>query len=131
MTYSEHQHQVAVAQYLDLLANTGILTWCHVPNERGGKCPKCKTPIGAAARRRLAEEGVKPGVSDCIILFRGGQMAALELKVQGRKPSDAQSAFLATVKAMGGWSAWSGTIEESMAIIDGWVKQVRSTQRQG
>lgn len=77
---SEHQIQCAVARYLDLaLDDIPDCTWWAVPN--GGF-----RDVRTASK--LKAEGVKPGVSDIMILW-GGRLICIELKTAlGRQSPD-------------------------------------------
>lgn len=69
----------------------------------------------------LKRMGVTPGVSDFILAApEGAMLHALELKRRGKKPTDAQRAFLAAVRAAGGLSAWADTYEAALAILIRW-----------
>lgn len=87
---SEHQIQCAVARYLDL-ALDGIpnCIWWAVPN--GGF-----RDVRTASK--LKAEGVKPGVSDIMILW-GGRLICIEMKTaKGRQsPEQVEWADAATI----------------------------------
>src|SRR4249919_1526596 len=80
----------------DLLANKRCLVpgwlWWHTPNG------EARTPATAGRLKRM---GVKPGVSDFLLLSPDGMLHALELKRRGEKPSDEQRAFLEAVALTG------------------------------
>jgi hypothetical protein len=74
-----------------------------------------------ATAGRLKRMGVKPGVSDFILVAPGaGRVHALELKRRGRKPTDSQKAFLEAVEAAGGLSGWADTFEGMLLILRAW-----------
>ena len=74
-----------------------------------------------ATAGRLQRMGVKPGVSDFILISPpSARLHALELKRRGEKPSEAQYAFLFAVTAAGGRSAWCDKFDDAIAILTSW-----------
>lgn len=87
----EDHIQAAVAMVLDELG----LLWFHVPNELGGM-------ISVGHLGQLLAMGLKPGVSDCIILdcppqMFGLNLIALELKAPGGRVKPDQKTFIERV----------------------------------
>lgn len=63
--------------------------------------------------------GVVPGVSD-VILLCGGRFYALELKVEGKEPTDKQSEFLRAVETAGGAGAWAAGLDSALRQLETW-----------
>jgi hypothetical protein len=99
-----------VADVLRLSIAPGWLWW-HTPNGEA----RSKATAG-----RLKRMGVKPGVSDFLLLSPEGQLHALELKRKGDKPRDDQRAFLETVEAAGGRSRWVDSFNDAVTVLIGW-----------
>lgn len=55
------------------------------------------------------------GISDLIVCYKG-RFVAIEVKSEGRKPTDNQLVFINNVKAAGGWAMWTDNIEDAIAI---------------
>jgi hypothetical protein len=110
----------------DLLRNPRCLApnwlWFHVPN--GGERPAFVNKNGKRVSiegGRLQRMGVKPGVSDFILVApNGGRIHALELKARGEKPSEAQMQFMAAVEAAGGEVAWADSFNAAVTILKDW-----------
>ena len=83
--YSEHDLQVRCASYL-LKREREIkdLAFCHIPNEGKHK---------VQYRKKLREEGLRPGAPDLMIWLAGGKTLAVELKIPTGEPSDNQISF--------------------------------------
>lgn len=100
---------------VDTLKKGGLAQGWEVFHPANGEL---RTDATGALLQRM---GVLPGVSD-LILF-GPPMArlhALELKRKGKKPNDAQKAFLAKVVAAGGLADWADSYDGAMAILRQW-----------
>jgi hypothetical protein len=63
--------RIAVAKYLDGLADLNVLAWSHPPNE-------AKHAVQYRMKQKRA--GMKTGEPDCIIYLKGGQTVFIELK---------------------------------------------------
>jgi hypothetical protein len=63
--------------------------------------------------------GVRAGVSDLILLHKGS-FYALELKSLKGKATLAQAAFLAEVRAAGGYTAICNTLDSALAELEDW-----------
>jgi len=99
-----------VADALRVSARAGWV-WFHVPNG------ELRTD---ATGQKLKRMGVKPGVSDFILVGGGGRVHALELKARNRKPTEAQYEFLLAIEAAGGLTAWTDQAGEALRILKEW-----------
>ena len=100
-----------IADVLRMSVSPGWL-WMHYP---AGEYRR------KATAGRLKRMGVKPGVSDFLLIApHGGQLHALELKRRGRTPSDDQFDFLRQVKEAGGKAAWCDNFDDAMVILKNW-----------
>jgi len=97
---------------VDLLTKCGVpgLVWFHVPN--GG----WRSMVEAGIFKAM---GVKPGVSDLILLHRG-TFYALEIKTDKGKLTPLQQRFLDDVKAAGGYATWAAGIDEAYRVLQSW-----------
>lgn len=69
----------------------------------------------------LQRMGVIPGVSDFILAGPPqARLHALELKRTGRKPTEAQNAFLDAVEAIGGVAGWADTFDGAIELLKRW-----------
>lgn len=106
---SEHQIQCAVARYLDLaLSGLNDCTWWAVPN--GGF-----RDIRTAAK--LKAEGVKPGVSDIMVLW-GGRLICIELKNAKGRQAPEQKEWADTITCAGGVYYLARSVEEVEGFLD-------------
>src|SRR5215831_7079509 len=115
----ERALQSALVQHLNLRARDGVLYFA-VPN--GGW-----RNIHEAVN--LKRTGVLPGVSD-LLLFRPGTCPhcgsarlegfALELKVPGGRPTEAQLAFMARLADAGGHTCIAEGIDEALGALEAW-----------
>jgi hypothetical protein len=70
---------------------------------------------------RLRRMGVKPGVSDFILIAPPtGCVHVLELKRQGLKPTREQQDFLLEVAAAGGKAAWVDSFDDAKKVLKSW-----------
>lgn len=106
---TENQLQRAVADHIRSRGVAGLVAF-HVPN--GGY----RRPTEAAILKGM---GVVAGVSDWILLH-AGTFHALELKVGGNKPTDAQDGFLKQVEAQGGKAAWAAGLDAALKQLETW-----------
>lgn len=88
---TERVIQRALCQHLRHRGAAGLVWW-HTPN--GGR----RRPVAAAIFSGL---GVRPGVSD-LILLHDGRAFALELKTDDGRPTGAQMQFISEFRAAGG-----------------------------
>ena len=73
------------------------------------------------AGARLKRMGVRPGVSDFILIAPpDGCVHALELKRGGLKPTPEQLEFLHEVKAAGGHANWASSFDGAVQILKAW-----------
>jgi hypothetical protein len=74
-----------------------------------------------AAGARLKRMGVKPGVSDFILIAPPmGCVHALELKRGTLKPTPEQLEFLHQVKEAGGKANWCNSFDGAVAVLKHW-----------
>jgi hypothetical protein len=106
----EFEVHCMVADLLQKWISPGWLWW-HTPNGEA----RSKATAG-----RLKRMGVRPGVSDFLLLSPDGQLHALELKRKGERPNDDQAVFLAMVHAVGGRADWVDTFDGAVKILKDW-----------
>lgn len=116
---SEHQIQCAVARYLDL-ALDGIpdCTWWAVPN--GGTFASRIDSSGrrvSVAAAKAKREGLKPGVSDIMVLW-AGRLICIELKTLKGRQSEEQKAWADTVTLAGAAYYVARSVEEVEEFLD-------------
>ena len=103
----EDRIQIACARYLDAVLAEGVLWW-HTPN--GGS----RNAIEGAKLKRM---GVKPGVPDIAILWRGG-VVFVELKTATGRLTRAQTDMRDALEAASfGWSLCRSVDELESALI--------------
>lgn len=107
---SEDDIQRAVFNHLRTRQAPGVLAF-HPKN--GGRHQRLR-----ASRGINAGLGVVSGASDVIVLAPTG-FYALELKAEGKKPTDEQLKFIQRVKVAGGHAAWVQGLD---AALD-WLEQ--------
>ena len=105
----EDNIQRLVVSHLQRRAAKGVLYW-HTPN--GGK-----RQISEAAKfKRL---GVLPGMPD-LLLYRGGELYALELKTEQGRLSDDQKHALAELAKAGAITATAYGLDHALTILEQW-----------
>lgn len=95
--------------------------WWHTPN--GGERPAFITKKGkrvSIEAGRLKRMGVKPGISDFLVLSPLGDLHALELKKEGKSPTSDQIDFLEIISSAGGKSAWVDNFDDAVRILRDW-----------
>ncbi len=102
--------QRQVADYLDRLLPDDALWW-HTPNGGG----RTKAEAGA-----LKAQGVKPGVSDVLIMYRG-YLWGIELKAPGKYPTQAQRDWRDAMLAQGFQWDCCRSLDEVEATLLGWA----------
>ncbi len=102
----EEAFQRAVASYLDLALPRDAV-WFHPPN--GGARSKAEAGIFKAM-------GVKPGVPDIIVIYRG-RVVAIELKSEKGQLSPAQKLMQAQLTAAGSLVYTATRIEEVESFL--------------
>jgi hypothetical protein len=107
----EHQIQVAIAQYLDLRR----LCWWAVPN--GGR-----RNIGTA--RKLKAEGVKSGIPDITLIYKG-QFYGIEVKKPKTETpkgilSKVQKDRIAQIEASGGVVGLAYSVADVEKLLEIW-----------
>ena len=106
---SEHQIQCAVARYLDLaLDGVPNCIWWAVPN--GGF-----RDVRTASK--LKAEGVKPGVSDIMVLW-GGRLICIELKTDKGRQSAEQIAWADAATIAGAAYYVARSVEQVEEFLD-------------
>ena len=80
----EAKIQVEIVKYLIPLRRQGLLEFFSVPNEAAGN------PI---RQGQMIAMGLRPGVSDMVLLFPGGKAAFMEVKNETGKQREAQKQF--------------------------------------
>ena len=101
--------QRAVCQHLRQRGAAGLVWW-HTPN--GGR----RRPIEAAIFSGL---GVRPGVSD-LILLHDGRAFALELKTDDGRPTAAQTQFVSEFRAAGGEASIANGLDQALRTLETW-----------
>jgi hypothetical protein len=81
-----------------------------VPN--GG----ARSPVEAAI---MKSTGTTAGVPDTIWI-KGGQVFALELKAEGRRPNQSQLATIAAMEAAGAYCCIAVGLDRALAVLEGW-----------
>ena len=107
----EHQIQVAIAQYLDLRR----LCWWAVPN--GGR-----RNIGTA--RKLKAEGVKSGIPDITLIYKG-QFYGIEVKKPKTETpkgilSKVQKDRIAQIEVSGGVVGLAYSVADVEKLLEIW-----------
>ena len=80
----EAKIQVEIVKYLIPLRKQGLLEFFSVPNEAAGN------PV---RQGQMIAMGLRPGVSDMVLLFPGGRAAFMEVKNETGKQREAQKQF--------------------------------------
>lgn len=99
-----------VADTLRIACSPGWIWW-HTPN---GELRNRSTA------GRLKRMGVKPGITDILLLSPQGQLHALELKAKGDRPSTEQFSFMGVVCLSGGRAQWADSFEAAIRILKDW-----------
>jgi hypothetical protein len=116
---SEHQIQCAVARYLDLaLDGVPNCIWWAVPNggtfasriDSNGK----RVSVAAAKAKR---EGLRPGVSDIMILW-GGRLICIELKTAKGRQSPEQKQWADSATCAGAAYYVARSVEQVEQFLD-------------
>jgi len=115
--YPETELQRALVKHLEARAVPGLV-WFHVPqgNKLGGKISAKGIAIQGAINKSL---GVKRGVSDLVFLH-DGKFYAVELKAEGRTPTEDQLKFIDDVNAAGGYACWCAGLDAALRVLEGW-----------
>jgi hypothetical protein len=108
-TIPEQIIQRAVCEHLRQRGARGIVWW-HTPN--GGRRSRVEAAIFSGL-------GVRPGVSD-IILLHSGQAYALELKSEQGRPTAAQMNFITEFRAAGGEGEIANGLDEALRTLETW-----------
>jgi len=115
--YPETELQRTVVKHLEARAVPGLVWW-HTPqgNKLGGKISAKGIAIQGAINKSL---GVKRGVSDLVFLH-DGRFYCLELKAEGRTPTEDQLRFIDDVNAAGGFACWCAGLDAALRILEQW-----------
>jgi len=117
---TEDQFQISVAQFLDI---KGLL-WFHPANERKTKKYQLKSGKEISLEGLLLKKkGVKPGVSDNIILEprKGFCGFIIEIKVGKNKPTEAQLSFLEAAKHRGFKTLITWSLDEFIWEVENYL----------
>jgi hypothetical protein len=115
--HPEDSIQKAVCDHLRARAAPGVL-WFHVPN--GAKLGGARNAKGIAIQgARLKGLGVRPGVSDLILVHRG-RAFALELKAPSGRATEQQMQFVSDFNAAGGFGTIASGLDEALRILEVW-----------
>jgi len=106
---TEQQIQRALFTHIRSRGVPGLVAF-HVP--MGGY----RRPTEAAIFKGM---GATPGVAD-VILLHAGRFFALELKREGKRPTDKQNEFLRSVEAAGGKGAWAAGLDSALRQLERW-----------
>jgi hypothetical protein len=109
LTRTEQQIQRAVVQHIRARGVPGLFAF-HVPN--GGY----RTRLEGAVLKGM---GVVAGVPD-LILLHAGRTFGLELKVDGNKPTPAQSDTMAKMEQAGATVAHAQGLDAALAQLEVW-----------
>jgi len=71
---------------------------------------------------RLLHAGLCVGSSDCIGLTKSGVFAAVEFKSSRGRARPEQVKFIATVRRLGGFAGISRSVQDTMDILDGKIR---------
>lgn len=109
----EADFQRVAAEWLDLMAPIHGFIWFHPPN--GGWRDK-------RTAARFKREGVKPGVSDIVIIFPpDGHVAVAELKSATGQPSPQQRIFMEGIEKIGGHAMVCYTLKDLTEFVTGLI----------
>jgi hypothetical protein len=105
----EQSIQRAVVEHLRVRGVSRLL-WFHPAN--GGWRSRTEGAI-------LSGIGVRPGVSD-LILLHAGRAFALELKTDTGRPTAAQMQFVSDFHAAGGTAAIVNGLDQALRVLETW-----------
>lgn len=88
----EARIQAEIVKYLSELRRKGEIEFFSVPNEAAGN---------AVRQGQMIAMGLRPGVSDLVVLFSGGKAMFLEVKNEKGVQSERQKQFQETVQRLG------------------------------
>jgi hypothetical protein len=106
----ERRVHIAIADTIRIGIEPGWIWW-HTPN---GELRSDET--GALLQRM----GVQSGISDFLFLDPLSRLFALELKRKGKKPTDAQKAFLMHVALGSGDAKWVDNFDDAITVLKRW-----------
>ena len=105
----ESQLQIAVASYLDRALMLGAC-WFHVPNEGKRSC---------VTGRNLKRQGLKKGVPDCVIIYRG-RAYFIELKTAKGRLQPEQKDFADVLEMCGAGFKVCRSLNEVQEALYSW-----------
>jgi hypothetical protein len=111
---TEAQLQKALVGHIRARGVPGLVWW-HSPNGARLAGRRGAAVAGAA----LKAMGMRPGVSD-LILLHGGQPFALELKADKGRVSEAQEQFLSDFENAGGKGSIAYGLDEAITVLESW-----------
>ena len=112
----EDDIQIAIVDYLTLLAPTRGFLFFHVPNQALGKA---LTRGGLGRMARLKRMGLLPGVADLVIDIRG-RAHYLEVKRKKGRPSESQLEFRRRAEVNGSPYEVAHSFDEAVKILQKW-----------
>lgn len=92
----------AVFQHINQRGQPGLVAW-HTPNEN----------------TRNIGQGIRRGVSDVVLLYRG-RLYALEIKTGSNRPTVDQLAFIDAINAADGFATWATGLDSALRILEAW-----------
>lgn len=113
MKRPEQEIQKAVVAHLRQRGKPRLV-YFHVPN--GVRGNRRKDHIQGAIAKGM---GVRPGVSDLILLFEGNAYA-LELKAEGGRATEAQMEFMDEWQAAGGFGVVAEGLDRAIKCLEAW-----------
>ena len=115
--HEEHQIQKAICNLLHYQLPADATFWA-VPNGGTRKLTTLKNGKKVSLEgRRLKDEGVKAGVADLMILWRG-KLICLEVKTDKGRQSPSQKEWALTITQCGGLYHVVRSVDDVKAILD-------------
>ncbi len=112
MNHPEHELQVAVANFLDLVLDERQVAWTMIAH--GG----IRLPIRTAVR--LKQAGLKPGWPDVMLAPRNRCSCYIELKAPGKYPEPHQRALHERLRGLGCLVAVCRSVDEVEGVLSAW-----------
>ncbi|WP_300379588.1 VRR-NUC domain-containing protein [Henriciella sp.] len=121
MKHEEHQIQCAIVDLLEVALPADATFWA-VPNgeKRGGKKINVKGKLVPLSAIRLKKEGVKPGVADIHILWRGC-LVCLEVKTGAGRQSKSQKEWADAITTSGGVYHIVRSVDDARGFLAGLI----------
>lgn len=105
----EARIQADIVKYLSVLRKNGQIEFFSVPNEAAGN---------AVRQGQMIAMGLRPGVSDLVVLSAGGRTIFLEVKNETGVQRDVQKKFQQTVEKLGFKYFIVRSVEDVKKIIE-------------